>query len=400
MGEQRVLGTQRALQAAQQQRSIIADRLQGDLRDLASCGKVLADPSQWDGAEASRFRSETWPQVNAGISRALPSLEQLQAQAEKVVQDILRAGTAGLTASAQAPLKVGTDPLLLAPGAHATLYYPRGAWADARDGKVTWGRPETLRDHVWGGPSRPNGPPHGSDFGVRTQGQYTRLATNFLQDAQARGYLVKVARNGSIRVYDPATNTFGAYGADGTTRTFFKPGNGMAYWNTQPGSAPTGTQLTDAVDGAKALEADARSSPLARIGGLMDSPAGRVVSRGLTGLAVVGDVFTIADPSPNALGGANLERTMAVANLGAMALTAAPVAELLAVNAATDWIPGVGEVVMAGTALYLAGDFVYQNREAIGHALSWADQEVAHVAGDVGHDVASGVSHAWHSIFG
>jgi len=168
-------------------------------------------------------------------------------------------------------------------------------------------------------------------------------------------------------VYDPATNTFGAYAADGTTRTFFKPGNGMAYWNTQPGSAPTGTQLTDAVNGANALEAD---------------------------------VFTIADPSPKALGGANLERTMAVANLGAMALTAAPVAELLAVNAATDWIPGVGEVVMAGTALYLAGDFVYQNREAIGHALSWADQEVAHVATDVGHDVASGVSHAWHSIFG
>ena len=32
----------------------------------------------------------------------------------------------------------------------------------------------------------------------------------------------KVDDNGVTRVYDPRTNTFGAYNADGTTRTFYK----------------------------------------------------------------------------------------------------------------------------------------------------------------------------------
>jgi pyocin large subunit-like protein len=46
-------------------------------------------------------------------------------------------------------------------------------------------------------------------------------------------------------MYDPATNTFGAYNASGTTRTFYMPdpllhgypGN-WDYWLAQPGYAP------------------------------------------------------------------------------------------------------------------------------------------------------------------
>lgn len=34
---------------------------------------------------------------------------------------------------------------------------------------------------------------------------------------------------------DPATITFGAYNANGTARTFFKPKPGLAYWERQPG---------------------------------------------------------------------------------------------------------------------------------------------------------------------
>jgi hypothetical protein len=56
--------------------------------------------------------------------------------------------------------------------------------------------------------------------------------------------------------------------------------------------------------------------------------------------------------------------------------------------------------VLAGTALYFAGDLIYENREAIGHALSWTGHETVHVAGDVVHGLASGASHAWHSLFG
>jgi len=48
--------------------------------------------------------------------------------------------------------------------------------------------------------------------------------------------------DGVIRVYDPATNTFGAYNPTGTTRTFYRPDpaahgypTNLDYWNAQPG---------------------------------------------------------------------------------------------------------------------------------------------------------------------
>ena len=41
--------------------------------------------------------------------------------------------------------------------------------------------------------------------------------------------------DGVLRVYDPATRSFGAYNRDGTTRTFFKPGR-RNYFADQPGT--------------------------------------------------------------------------------------------------------------------------------------------------------------------
>lgn len=65
------------------------------------------------------------------------------------------------------------------------------------------------------------------------------------------GFLMKTDDKGVTRIYDPKTNTFGAYNADGTTRTFYKPApktdanprgydptkykNPLDYWNVQPG---------------------------------------------------------------------------------------------------------------------------------------------------------------------
>jgi len=55
----------------------------------------------------------------------------------------------------------------------------------------------------------------------------------------------KIDGKGVIRVYDPETNTFGAFNPDGTTRTFFKPSplhhkypTNLDYWHAQPGTAP------------------------------------------------------------------------------------------------------------------------------------------------------------------
>ncbi|HEV7224046.1 MAG TPA: hypothetical protein VGN42_15160 [Pirellulales bacterium] len=100
----------------------------------------------------------------------------------------------------------------------------------------SWGRPGTLADHFGR---------HGADFGAKTAESYARQASKFLQEAQTRGLPTKVGPDGAIRIYDSATNTFGSFNANGTTRTLYKPNptqhgypTNIDYWNAQPGGAP------------------------------------------------------------------------------------------------------------------------------------------------------------------
>ncbi len=92
----------------------------------------------------------------------------------------------------------------------------------------TWGNPGTLAEHF---------EEHGADFGATSSENYANEASQFLKDSQANGLPTKIDANGTIRVYDPETNTFGSYNADGTTKTFFKP-TSPTYWDRQPGIAP------------------------------------------------------------------------------------------------------------------------------------------------------------------
>lgn len=94
-----------------------------------------------------------------------------------------------------------------------------------RPSRQTWGRVDTLPDHF----AR-----HGRDFGARDADDYAAQAAAFLQRARSSGLPVKRDADGSLRIYDPATGTFGAYNRDGTTKTFFKPGDAH-YFDRQPG---------------------------------------------------------------------------------------------------------------------------------------------------------------------
>ncbi|MDR0840583.1 MAG: hypothetical protein LBN26_04255 [Christensenellaceae bacterium] len=88
----------------------------------------------------------------------------------------------------------------------------------------TWGNPQTLQDHF---------DRHGADFDAATPQEYAALA-HALYTARA-GFQTKVDENGVTRVFDPGTGAFGAYNTDGTTKTFFKPDDGQAYFDRQPG---------------------------------------------------------------------------------------------------------------------------------------------------------------------
>ena len=101
----------------------------------------------------------------------------------------------------------------------------RAASANGAAARQTWGRPETLPDHF----AR-----HGHDFNARDADDYAAKAAAFLQRAKTSGLPAKRDADGSIRVYDRATGTFAAYNANGTTKTFFKPGD-PSYFDHQPG---------------------------------------------------------------------------------------------------------------------------------------------------------------------
>ena len=97
--------------------------------------------------------------------------------------------------------------------------------AGEAEGSLNWGNQDTLEKHY---------KDHGSDFGSSSPEEYAQSAHDFYLN---RGeYEVKVDSSGVTRVYDPATNTFGSYNPDGTTRTFYKPTAGQGYFDRQPGS--------------------------------------------------------------------------------------------------------------------------------------------------------------------
>ena len=98
-----------------------------------------------------------------------------------------------------------------------------------------WGNPKTLQRHF---------NDHGTDFGSRSAKEYAKAARDFLQNKGQKGILGKIDDKGTIRLYDPKTNTFGAFDASGKTKTFFKPNpnvhgydTNFDYWNAQPGTS-------------------------------------------------------------------------------------------------------------------------------------------------------------------
>jgi len=96
-------------------------------------------------------------------------------------------------------------------------------------GRLFWGNQRTLARHFRD---------HGADFGARSADEYADLAADALRTSQVERWPTKIDSDGVIRIYDPNTNTFGAFNPDGTAKTLFKPQRGSDYWDDQPGIAP------------------------------------------------------------------------------------------------------------------------------------------------------------------
>ena len=101
---------------------------------------------------------------------------------------------------------------------------PAGTSATAAQNALnSWGRADTLTDHF---------ERHGPDFGAKDEADYASKASQFKTDALNNlSSELRVSNDGIVRLYDPATNTFGSYNPDGTTKTFYKPIDGRPYWD-------------------------------------------------------------------------------------------------------------------------------------------------------------------------
>lgn len=89
----------------------------------------------------------------------------------------------------------------------------------------TWRNVATLRDHF---------ERHGRDFGAKDAEDYAAQAWHFLRRAIAEKLPAKYDPEGTLRIWDPKTRAFAAYGLDGRTKTYFKP-ESPSYFQRQPG---------------------------------------------------------------------------------------------------------------------------------------------------------------------
>jgi filamentous hemagglutinin len=96
--------------------------------------------------------------------------------------------------------------------------------------------PATWTERLWSGGlanAERHWQKHGGEFPeFGSRDAYIAGAHSFIDHPPA-GTLTKVRVNGDTLFYNPGSNTFAVRAANGAPRTFFRPDNGMAYWERQ-----------------------------------------------------------------------------------------------------------------------------------------------------------------------
>jgi hypothetical protein len=108
----------------------------------------------------------------------------------------------------------------------------------------------------------------------------------------------------------------------------------------------------------------------------------RGLSYTLSGLGLIADAGTIVSPQDNGVLGW-VDRGAAVFNGG-----------LITADLAMEVVPGVGEVALAATGMYLAGDYLYHHWTPFHDVADEVGQATVKVTDEAGHVARS----AWHSV--
>jgi pyocin large subunit-like protein len=74
---------------------------------------------------------------------------------------------------------------------------------------------------------------HKSEFGNISKDEYLQGARNLVNSEGSDNVLIKIRPNGDVLYYNRATNEFAITDSDGVIRTYFKPVDGIDYFNAQ-----------------------------------------------------------------------------------------------------------------------------------------------------------------------
>jgi hypothetical protein len=127
-------------------------------------------------------------------------------------------------------------------------------------------------------------------------------------------------------------------------------------------------------------------------------------SRGLLGVGMLSDLWTMKDPDksfgPDGKLGGNTDRAMAAANLVAsgVALGASMDVGLASAVLLLPGAPVVVGAVLVGTALYFGGEFVYKHWDDISGAASTATHAAGTALSDTGHFAGHEIDSAGHEL--
>lgn len=125
-----------------------------------------------------------------------------------------------LTVLRPTPVRHGAPP---APPPVASANAP-GASAQGFGSAVGFRNAERLAEHF---------AKHGREVGAASSAAYLRMA-QALRDRAVGGDVLQLARPDGVTCrFDRATGCFVAFNADGTLRTFFRPGDGERYFERQ-----------------------------------------------------------------------------------------------------------------------------------------------------------------------
>ncbi len=88
-----VMASANAVQAAKTLKTVIANGLQDALRQLdTQAGDILSSPAEWSGRRAKNFRENVWPPINTALGQTRQKLDELAAQVDQILADVMAAG--------------------------------------------------------------------------------------------------------------------------------------------------------------------------------------------------------------------------------------------------------------------------------------------------------------------